>query len=572
MSYEVLARRFRPKTFDEIEGQRHVVTALRNALRLGRVPHALLLAGPRGVAKTTLARILARALNCDQGPTETPCGTCSPCLEIASGTSLDVQEIDAASNTGVDNVREIRESVRYAAAPGKHRIFIIDEVHMLSAAAFNALLKTLEEPPPRSLFIFATTDPQRIPITVLSRVQRFDLRRLGNAELLTLLRKICGADGIEAPESVLRIVAREAEGSARDALTLLDRLTSALGKTIAEKDAIEILDLIDRKLLVDVLDPVLARDPAGALVALRRVLEQGVDPARLAGDLLAELRDLVVARLVDDPTGMIDAAPDALAELSARARPHDAETLQRLFRVLVPSLVLLDLNMPVMDGHEFIRRVRQHPVFHPIPIVVLTTSTDKTVLRKAYNEGANAVISKVDSLEGMSAIVNTIAEFWFHTGSAVQPLKRIMWRQAAIASRSARGRCAAALGFSIAEKIRSRRDRKVGVANGLTMNPAVPRRAARTMASRFAMVDVTRIGTVLPAVVARRLRTVSSPLKSGMIQSTMIRSGFAVVASCTPEKPSPDSTTREKPSCSSMARNRRREKALSSMINADLPA
>ena len=142
------------------------------------MPHAILLAGPRGVAKTTLARILARALNCDEGPTEKPCGRCSPCLEIAAGTSLDVQEIDAASNTGVDNVREIRESVRYAAAPGKHRIFIIDEVHMLSTAAFNALLKTLEEPPPRSLFIFATTDPQKIPPTVLSRVQRFDLRRL----------------------------------------------------------------------------------------------------------------------------------------------------------------------------------------------------------------------------------------------------------------------------------------------------------------------------------------------------------------------------------------------------------
>ena len=218
MSYEVLARRFRPQTFDDVEGQKHVVTALRNAIKLGRVPHAILLAGPRGVAKTTLARILARALNCDEGPTEKPCGRCSPCLEIAAGTSLDVQEIDAASNTGVDNVREIRESVRYAAAPGKHRIFIIDEVHMLSTAAFNALLKTLEEPPARSLFIFATTDPQKIPQTVLSRVQRFDLRRLSNAELLALLKKICAADAIEAPEPVLRAIAREADGSGRDAL------------------------------------------------------------------------------------------------------------------------------------------------------------------------------------------------------------------------------------------------------------------------------------------------------------------------------------------------------------------
>ena len=341
MSYEVLARRFRPQGFDDVEGQRHVVTALRNALRLGRVPHAILLAGPRGVAKTTLARILARALNCDEGPTEKPCGRCTSCLEIAAGTSLDVQEIDAASNTGVDNVREIRESVRYAASPGKHRIFIIDEVHMLSTAAFNALLKTLEEPPPRSLFIFATTDPQKIPVTVLSRVQRFDLRRLSNVELLALLRKICSADGIDAPEPVLRAIAREADGSGRDALTLLDRLTSALGQKLSLEDAIAILDVIDRKLLLGVLEPVLGRDPAAALAALGRALEQGIDPVRFAGDLLTEIRDLVVAKLVDDPAGLIDVAPDALAETRARAAPHDAETLQRLFRVLITRLAEL---------------------------------------------------------------------------------------------------------------------------------------------------------------------------------------------------------------------------------------
>jgi DNA polymerase-3 subunit gamma/tau len=379
MSYEVLARRFRPQTFDDVEGQRHVVTALRNALRLGRVPHAILLAGPRGVAKTTLARILARALNCDEGPTEKPCGRCTPCLEIAAGTSLDVQEIDAASNTGVDNVREIRESVRYAAAPGKHRIFIIDEVHMLSTAAFNALLKTLEEPPDRSLFIFATTDPQKIPVTVLSRVQRFDLRRLSNAELLALLRKICSADAIEAPEPVLRAIAREADGSGRDALTLLDRLTSALGQKLALPEAIAILDVIDRKLLTDVLEPVLARDPAKALLALRRALERGVDPVRFAGDLLEEIRDLVVARLVDDPTGLIDASPDALAETRARARAHDAESLQRLFRVLLTRMQ--ELGLAARQEHAL-----------EMAIVRLATLPDA--------ESLAALVQKLDALDG----------------------------------------------------------------------------------------------------------------------------------------------------------------------------
>jgi DNA polymerase-3 subunit gamma/tau len=334
MSYQVLARRWRPQTFDEVVGQQHVTITLRNALEAGRLPHAILLSGPRGIGKTSIARILAKSLNCDRGPTPEPCGECSPCREIAASSSMDVQEIDAASHTGVENVREVLESIRYAAAPGKHRIFIIDEVHMLSQAAFNALLKTLEEPPPRSLFVFATTDPQKIPATVLSRVQRFDLKRLGPAELLERLREIASSESIEISEGVLRALVREADGSLRDAQTLLDRLVSGVGTTIRDEEAIAILDLIDRRILEDIVEPVIDRDPGAALAAVRRALDKGIDPVRLTGDLLEEIRNLMVARLVDDPAAMIPAAPAEVEAIQKRAQRSDPDALDRLFRVL----------------------------------------------------------------------------------------------------------------------------------------------------------------------------------------------------------------------------------------------
>ena len=271
MSYLVLARKWRPQLFDDLVGQEHVSRTLKNAITADRVHHAFLFTGARGVGKTSAARIFAKALNCQEGPTTQPCGVCPSCVEITNSRGMDVLEIDGASNTGVDDIRELRESIRYLPSQSRYKIFIIDEVHMLSINAFNALLKTLEEPPEHAKFIFATTEPHKIPITILSRCQRFDFKKIGLVPLQARLRTIADQENIEIADSGLAMIARSGGGSMRDALSTLDQAIAFCGNRVGDDELQSLLGLVSRALLLETIKAILERDPGELLALVQKV-------------------------------------------------------------------------------------------------------------------------------------------------------------------------------------------------------------------------------------------------------------------------------------------------------------
>ncbi len=295
MTYLVTARKWRPTKFSEVVGQEHVTATLLNSLKLGRVAHAYIFAGPRGVGKTTVARILAKAINCLNPQDYEPCNECEMCVEISSGRSIDVLEIDGASNRGIDEVRDLRESVRYTPTKAKYKVYIIDEVHMLTKEAFNALLKTLEEPPTHVLFIFATTEPQRVPPTILSRCQRFDFRRIEINKIIERLNLIAQQDKIQIDQDSLFIIAKKANGSLRDALSILDQVVSFCGEIIRFEDIIEALNIIDQEIFFKVTDIIKQKDIRSGFELVDEIVKQGYDFQEFLSGLSEHLRNLLVA-------------------------------------------------------------------------------------------------------------------------------------------------------------------------------------------------------------------------------------------------------------------------------------
>jgi len=337
MTYQVLARRLRPQRFADVVGQEHVTRTLQAAIAGDRVAHAFLFTGPRGVGKTTTARILAKALDCERGPAPEPCNECSTCREIAEGIAFDVLEIDGASHTQVEKMRDLMETVAHRPIKSRFKIYIIDEVHMLSSHSFNALLKTLEEPPPHAKFILATTDPHKVLATVMSRCQRYDLRRIGLGALTAELRRAVEREGVALPEGTLALVAREAEGSLRDAQSLLEQVLAAGEGTPDEATARALLGAADRALVVTVVDAVLAGDAAACLRQLATLHEHGYDPQRFCRDLLEHVRHLAVLAATGDASLVAELPEAERTALQAQAGRRSADELQRIFSLLLET-------------------------------------------------------------------------------------------------------------------------------------------------------------------------------------------------------------------------------------------
>ena len=334
MSYTALYRKFRPDCFEDVRGQEHIVTTLRNQIKADRIGHAYLFCGTRGTGKTTIAKIFARAVNCENPAEGSPCGECAACRAIAAGASMNVIEIDAASNNGVDNIREIVDEVAYSPAEGKYKVYIIDEVHMLSIGAFNALLKTLEEPPSYVIFILATTEVHKIPITILSRCQRYDFRRITIDTITDRLRELMETEGIQVEEKALRYVAKTADGSMRDALSLLDQcIAFHFGQELSYDKVLDVLGAVDTEVFGRLLRYVLERDVTGCIGLLEEIVMQGRELTQFVTDFTWYLRNLLLVKSSDDIEDVIDVSSENLVRLREEAEMIEADAIMRYIRI-----------------------------------------------------------------------------------------------------------------------------------------------------------------------------------------------------------------------------------------------
>jgi len=362
MSYTILALKYRPNNFDDIVGQGHVISTLKSSIQKDRLAHAYLFAGPRGVGKTSTARILAKALNCKKGPTLNPCGECSTCLDISQSRSLDVIEIDGASNTGVEDVRALRENVKFSPTSGKFKIYIIDEVHMLSTPAFNALLKTLEEPPEFVKFIFATTHPDKIPSTVLSRCQRMDFRRISVMEIIVQLEKIVKAEKVDVDKEVLFAIAKTSDGALRDAESILDQLVSFSKGRLSLKDVVSVFGLVEQDALFEITDKIIEKNPKAVLSLFNRLLEEGKDISIFLNNLIEHFRNLMIAKVTKGDIKLIDLPQDICDRLLKQSNHLSLEEIFNAFNILA-------------NTQEMVRRLDSLRI--PLEVNLIRLSNDK---------------------------------------------------------------------------------------------------------------------------------------------------------------------------------------------------